>query len=207
MPRNGFASSSWLREQERSASRSQDGDIWTYRPSNPGDKWAPLRENSALERYPSWSPDGRWLAFVSDVSGRDEVYVEPYPGPGTPVVVSASGGRGPVWNRNGRELIYIEPRANQSGSSAQPPLSRVDGRVMSVSMTSPGRPGHAEPLFDTASATMPMGACASTPCYSIAPDGQSFFTMRFRPWNPPRVTSMRIVLDWFEEVRRLAPME
>src|SRR5712692_4007771 len=54
------------------------------------------------------SPDGRWLAFDSDETGQREVYIQHFPGPGTRVRVSSSGGMNPVWSRSGRELFYWE---------------------------------------------------------------------------------------------------
>ncbi|UCD24182.1 MAG: protein kinase, partial [Gemmatimonadota bacterium] len=59
-----------------------------------------------LERSPTFSPDGQWVAFSSDESGRDEVYVRPFPGPGGRVQVSTDGGTEPAWSPNGRELFY-----------------------------------------------------------------------------------------------------
>jgi serine/threonine-protein kinase len=56
----------------------------------------------------TFSPDGRWIAYTSDESGRYEVYVRPYPGPGGPWQVSAEGGQQPRWARNGRELFYLD---------------------------------------------------------------------------------------------------
>ena len=55
---------------------------------------------------PALSPDGRWLAYVSTSSGKHEIYVQPYPGPGTPVQVSQDGGTEPAWARDGRSLFY-----------------------------------------------------------------------------------------------------
>ena len=54
------------------------------------------------------SPDGRWIAYVSSATGRGEVYLQPYPGPGRAVPVSVAGGDHPVWRRDGRELYYWE---------------------------------------------------------------------------------------------------
>jgi serine/threonine-protein kinase len=59
-----------------------------------------------LERAPSFSPDGRWVAYSSDESGRDEVYVRPFPGPGGRIQVSTDGGTEPAWSPNGTELLY-----------------------------------------------------------------------------------------------------
>jgi hypothetical protein len=57
--------------------------------------------------YPVFSPDGRWLAYASNASGRFEVYVRPYPGPGPAEPVSLEGGWCPAWNPTGRELFFL----------------------------------------------------------------------------------------------------
>src|SRR4029079_11864768 len=61
------------------------------------------------EYYPDFSPDGKWIAFSSNESGRAEVYVAPFPGPGAKVLLSGEGGHSPAWSRNGRELFYLQP--------------------------------------------------------------------------------------------------
>ncbi|HEX5109197.1 MAG TPA: hypothetical protein VFV95_12145 [Vicinamibacterales bacterium] len=57
-----------------------------------------------------FSPNGRWIAYVSEESGRPEIYVQAFPGPGNPVVMSVEGGSQPMWRANdGRELFYMSP--------------------------------------------------------------------------------------------------
>jgi dipeptidyl aminopeptidase/acylaminoacyl peptidase len=68
----------------------------------------------------SISPDGRWLGYVSDVTGRGEVWVRPYPGPAAPIRVSANGGIEPQWARNGRELYYIDDRETMMMAAVTP---------------------------------------------------------------------------------------
>ena len=58
------------------------------------------------ERGATFSPNGRWLAYVSDKSGQNEVYVRPYPGPGDEFIISVGGGQEPVWSPDGQELYY-----------------------------------------------------------------------------------------------------
>jgi serine/threonine-protein kinase len=92
---------------------------------------------SASELHPDVSPDGRFLAYASDETGRHEVYVTPLPGPGSRVRVSQSGGRSPRWTRDGGELVYVQQgsfwtaRMNLSGSEPQviqrDSLMRVEG--------------------------------------------------------------------------------
>ena len=67
----------------------------------------PVVKGPAYEGGAQFSPNGRWLAYVSDESGQPQVYVRPFPGPGGPVIpVSTQGGTQPRWSRNGKELFY-----------------------------------------------------------------------------------------------------
>ena len=79
-------------------------DIWVLRMSDR--KALPFLHTTANECMPEFSPDGRWIAYVSNESGRFEIYVQPYPGPGGKWQISTDGGPEPVWNRNGREFFY-----------------------------------------------------------------------------------------------------
>jgi serine/threonine protein kinase/Tol biopolymer transport system component len=199
MSLNGFAPSSWLRTGEALIGH-RDGDLWVYKPSASGDKVQRVTNSAAQERYPAWSPDGTWLAYASDVSGRDEVYVQRYPEPGSPILVSTTGGRAPTWNPRGGELFYTEP-----GGAAQTGNPSGTFRLMAVPMADPARPGRPQRLFEAPTAVLPLDGCASTACYSVSLDGQSFYTLQLRPRDVPRVTSLRLILDWFDDVRRLAP--
>src|SRR4029077_20755384 len=61
------------------------------------------------EQQGVFSPDGKWVAYQSDESGTDEVYVRPFPGPGGAALVSVGGGHSPRWSGDGKELYYISP--------------------------------------------------------------------------------------------------
>ena len=100
----------WIVFRTGDRGRSQNTDI-LYLPTNDPAAVRPFVNSRFNERSPALSPDGHWLAYTSDNSGQDEVYVRPFPGPGGLVQVSASGGSEPVWARSGRELFY------RSGSS------------------------------------------------------------------------------------------
>jgi serine/threonine-protein kinase len=76
--------------------------------------WKPGQPTAFLksrfdEREPTFSPDGRWIAYQSNESGHDEVYVRPFPGPGGKWQISSGGGSFPVWSRTARELFYGTP--------------------------------------------------------------------------------------------------
>ncbi|MBK5254789.1 MAG: PD40 domain-containing protein [Vicinamibacteria bacterium] len=68
-----------------------------------------IQDIRAAEHSPEASPDGRWLAYVSDVRGREDVYVAPISGKGNPWKVSTAGGNEPRWRPDGRELFYLAP--------------------------------------------------------------------------------------------------
>jgi serine/threonine-protein kinase len=63
------------------------------------------------ELAPRLSPDGKWIAYVSNESGRYDVYVRPFPDPGGRVVISAGGGAEPLWSRDGRQIFYRSSNA------------------------------------------------------------------------------------------------
>src|ERR1700680_3416186 len=86
-------------------------DIWVLRMGDPSAgsgqvrKAQPFLRTSFNEGDARFSPDGRWLTYISDESGRNEIYVQPYPGPGGKWQISTEGGTEPVWARNG-EIFY-----------------------------------------------------------------------------------------------------
>lgn len=102
----------------------------------------------------SFSPDGRWLAYFSDESGRGEVYVRAYPGPGPKVQISTQGGAEPVWARNGRELFY------RSGDAVL---------EMDVTLQPSFIAGKPRELFRGSYFTLPSPAQ-----YDVSADGQRF---------------------------------
>jgi hypothetical protein len=87
------------------------------------------------ERDGAFSPDGNWIAYASDESGRYEIYVQPYPATGAKWQVSKDGGHWPRWRADGRELYWLE----------------ADGTLMAaeVSAAPAFRPGIPQPLFET----------------------------------------------------------
>jgi Tol biopolymer transport system component len=81
-------------------------DLWVL-PLAPGSKPYPFIQAPLRQEYGRVSPDGRWVAYRSTESGRDEIYLVPFPGPGDKVQVSVNGGIYPRWRRDGRELFYL----------------------------------------------------------------------------------------------------
>jgi Tol biopolymer transport system component len=144
-------------------------------------KARPFLQTSAYEGAAQFSPNGRLMAYVSDETGQREVYVTPYPGPGSRTQVSAVGGTHPQWNSNGRELFY-----------------RNGNRFMSVTITESPQIGASTPqlLFE---GSFTFGSSITLPNYSVSRDGQRFAMIRDVPGKETRIN---VVVNWFEELRR-----
>src|SRR5262249_23142657 len=95
------------------AQRETGWDIWLL-PLGGDRQPRPLRQTRFYESHPAFSPDGRWLAYSSNESGRLEVYVQPYPGPGVGKPISSGGGTAPAWSSNGREIFYMTLPTNEA---------------------------------------------------------------------------------------------
>jgi Tol biopolymer transport system component len=174
-------------------------DIWVLRMGEPSPgsgqvpsassgqvrKAQPFLRTLFNESAPRFSPDGRWLAYVSDESGRYEIYVQPYPGPGGKWQISTEGGTEPVWNPNGRELFY-----------------RSGGKMMAVDIaTQPGfAAGKPRVLFEGPYVPTP----ATLPNYDVTLDGQRFLMVKPSE-QEAAPTQINVVLNWFEELKQKVP--
>jgi serine/threonine-protein kinase len=148
---------------------------------DPDDATRPLLEGPADEIAPAISPDGRWVAYVSAQSGRDEVYVTSFPHPAGVVQVSLSGGGSPSWAPDGDELFYIEgDRMIAVGVATEPSFRVLDREVLFSGEYSQYRWQRQ---------------------YDVAPDGERFVMIE----SPPGGADVEVVLDWFTELRELAP--
>jgi serine/threonine-protein kinase len=147
-------------------------------------------------RWPEFSPDGRWLAYGSDMSGRFEVYVQPYPGPGPAEPVSVDGGWSPAWHPNGRELFF-----------ASLPDAEGRRRMMAVDFApgSPPRIGRPRELFAFDPRELRL-ACAPVRCYDVSADGQRFYAAQARtPPLPRPVTHISLIMNWLDELKAKVP--
>ena len=88
----------------------------------PGAAPVPVVATAADEGYGTLSPDGRWLAYVSNESALYQVYLQAFPGPGLRRQVSANGGLEPQWSRDGKELFYLAPDQTLMAVSVQIPV-------------------------------------------------------------------------------------
>ena len=124
-------------------------DLWTV-PVDGTSEPRPVVRSSSWETDGVISPDGHWLAFDSDETGKTEVYVESFPVPGGRVRISTGGGASPQWTRGGKELLYLRPEpggasvmsvAIETGPALRPAMPRVLFRVAGLQGFSPTQDG------------------------------------------------------------------
>lgn len=148
---------------------TDSGDLWTV--SMVGDrKPSVFLKTPFEEKQPAFSSDGRWIAYTSDSSGRDEVYIRAFPRDETETAhpVSRSGGWAPRWRRDGKELFFLS----------------LDSKMMAVSVdpAKGATVGVPRELFRT---EFQRGS------YDVTQDGQRFLIPTIRPSD-----DFRVVLNW-----------
>ena len=158
------------------------GDVWTQ---SAGGLRTPLLTSRFNEGKARLSPDGRWLAYVSDESGKAEVYVRQFPGPGNTKPVSTDGGMEPVWSPTGRELFY------RNGSAMM---------AVEIGPGSPFRPGPPRRLFQGPSAV--GGDVAAM--YDVSRNGQRFLMIRLVA-DTATTANLQVTVNWFEELKANVP--
>lgn len=146
----------------------------------------PFLNSEHNEAYPEFSPDGRWLAYASDESGRYEVYVRAFLDKGLWRQISLEGGVAPVWSRSGRELYF-----------------QTDGKVWVVNVTT-------SPILESSRPHVLLVLKEALTGYPIRsldiwPGSGDFLLEYVREADASPVTRMTLVQNWFEELRRLCP--
>jgi Tol biopolymer transport system component len=140
----------------------------------------PLHDAAGAESGATISPDGRWVAYVSNESGADEVYVIPFPGPGPKTRVSLDGGAAPRWSRDGRELLYW----------ARVPTASL----MAVAVTT-------SPTFKAAQPRKLYEQFLTTTWDTTRDPNRFLVELSSRQDG----STLNIVTNWFEELKRRAP--
>jgi Tol biopolymer transport system component len=137
----------------------------------------PILQDNFRSRQAIFSPDARWIAYVSNESGRDEVYIRGFPPGEGKWLISSNGGTHASWRRDGRELFYMSP----------------EGVLMAVEIAPAGsgiRPGIAHALFQT------LGASA----YAAASDGKRFLiNAAIEDQSPPGIN---VIMNWSQLLRK-----
>jgi len=165
----------------------QGNDIWVL-PMDGNREPRPFITSPHFEGRAKFSPDGKWVAYVSDELGPLHVYVSPYPEPDVRWLVSGEeGGAEAVWSPDGKELFY------RSGDQMM---------VVSVQTQPTFRFSRPEVLFEGSYVTTRFGGGYAY--YDIAPDGQRFVMIKEEDTAPAQIN---VVLNWFEELKRLVPRD
>jgi Tol biopolymer transport system component len=148
----------------------------------------PVAQSRFGEGSGKFSPDGRWIAYSSAESGRPEVYVQAFPGPGPKLQVSKDGGTDPTWRRTGGELYY-----------------RSGDRMMAVSVTTSPEFTAAAPrlLWEGAYSSGTGSSCGmpgvASSSYDVSADGRRFLMVRED--IPAGASRIVVVLNWAEELK------
>jgi Tol biopolymer transport system component len=130
---------------------------------------------------PRFSPDGKWVAYSSDASGTDQIYVTPFPGPGPHYQVSKDGGLQPVWSRDGKRLFFTRNNGLEAATVTLSPFQVTSRETLPITGIGGSRV-HAN--------------------YDVSADGEHFVVLRR---SGPAVSAV-VVHDWMSEVRtRMLP--
>jgi Tol biopolymer transport system component/predicted Ser/Thr protein kinase len=157
-------------------------DVWVYTLSDR--KAHPFLNTQFNETAPEFSPDGHWLAYASDESGRYEIYVQPYPGPGGKWQISTEGGTEPRWTRDG-EIFYRSGTKMMAVDTKLKPTFSADKPKM---------------LFEG----QYVPSLATMHNYDVSQDGQRFLMVKDSD-QATLSTQINVVLNWFEELKRRVP--
>jgi Tol biopolymer transport system component len=160
-------------------------DIW-FLP--PGGDPTPGLAGPGTDALCDFSPDGRWIVYASDESGRSEIYAKPFRSDGERLRVSTEGGNGPAWSPKGDRLYYRQG------------ARMMVADVIGLDPLAIGRP---RLLFEGGWELPPGKYLERT--FEVAPDGEHFVMIRHEPEAIP--DRINIVLNWFDELRRLVPVE
>jgi Tol biopolymer transport system component len=139
----------------------------------------PFLQTQFNESHGQFSPDGRWLAYTSDESGRNEIYVRPFPGPGGKWQISIAGGTLPRWGPGGRELFYL-------GEDDKIMVAEIKAAGSAIDVTG------VRSLFET----RPIRAGS---VYDVFSDGRRFLV---NTQIEPEVSSpITLVVNWMKDMR------
>jgi hypothetical protein len=168
---------------------SPAGTVGTYALSLDGSrKIQPFLQSTFNQSQPQFSPDGHWVVYTSNESGREEVYVQPFPGPGGKWLISTGGGVYPLWARSGREIFFrSEDKMMGVPVEIQPTFKAGTPRV----------------LFQGGSY---LAGYLGLGTYDVAPDGQHFLMIKEKE-APASSKQLNVILHWTDELKRRVPPE
>ncbi len=159
--------------------------VWTLPAGGDGAPVVFVDEPVIVEKHSAFSPDGRWLAYMSTTEGLPEEFVQPFPSTGALYQLSTGQGRTPVWSRDGMELFFHDSLSNQLMVIS---VSSAPGFAFGAPM--------ALPIEDTIHPLTQRN-------FDVTPDGEQFLVVLPASTDGGAPDSITVVLNWFEELRRL----
>jgi Tol biopolymer transport system component len=166
----------------RNIGSGSGNDFWVLPIGGGPAEFRPFLDTRFRKSGGQFSPDGHWVAYVSAETGVNQVYVTEFPGPGGTHPVSTDGGISPRWAASGRELFYA------NGAK----IMAVD--IQTIATFHAGIP---KALFERKDLVANM--------FDVSPDARRFLMLKPEDAAQPSPNQLDIVLNWSEELRRLAP--
>ena len=163
--------------------------VW---PLDGGGKPQHLDDTRYAQGSPKFSPDGKWIAYCAAESGRPQVYVKAFPGPGPKIQISNESGTDPVWKRNGSELFYRHEDSMMAVPVSTTPTFAA-GRPMELWK------GHYSPGMSSSCG----GPGLTSSNYDVTSDGQHFLMIKDDDQESSTSDRVVVVQAWDDEVRRL----
>jgi eukaryotic-like serine/threonine-protein kinase len=155
----------------------------------------PVTTSNAFQGSAKFSPDGKWLVYCSTESGRAEVYVQSWPGPGPKIQISSDGGTDPIWRRDGKEIFY----RNGDKMMAVP-----------VDLGPPLRAGRPALLWEGAYSQGLSSSCGmpgpTSANYDVTADGRRFLMVKDND-RDVRSTKIVVIVNWAEELKAISRRE
>ncbi len=151
---------------------------------------SPYVTSKSYVGHPVFSPDAKWMAYVSDESGTSEVYVQSVPAGGGKWLVSGGGGSEPLWAPDGKRLFYRSEGLNPKG------LVLVQVWLVEVETSPTFSPKKPKLLFEQPG----LGVGEPTPGWDITPDGERFLMVKLEERRAQPITEMVLVQNWLKEV-------
>ena len=164
-------------------------DLWMLHVDGDTHTEEPFVETPFTERGGIFSPNGRWIAYVSDKSGQNDVYARPFPGPGVEITISVAGGQEPVWAPSGSVLYYR--------NEDELLVVSVEETDQSLSVGAPSR------VLDDLFMRNTDGAAGGVANYDIAPNGEAFVMVEDTSSDVGSALApqLYVITNWFVELR------
>ncbi|OFW29070.1 MAG: hypothetical protein A3H97_15870 [Acidobacteria bacterium RIFCSPLOWO2_02_FULL_65_29] len=172
-----------------------DNSLWSVSIERDAKPKTLIDTPSSTQDSSSVSPDGGWVAYRSAESGRNEIYVQPFPPTGAKYQITTAGGQWPVWSPDGKQLFYAQ------GVAGTGDIMAVDVQTQPSFVFGKPTPLPIKGILHNGAQGMPRG-------WDITPDGKQFLVMLLASEaesNQGQVQQINVTLNWFDELKQRVP--